>query len=104
MVRARRLHRRGRGFETPSAQIMSYKVYILYTNIYDKYYIGQTNCLSRRLTEHFCKDTIFTGKYDGWNLVYVEEYKSRKESMTREKFLKSQRNKEFYYKLIQEIG
>jgi len=84
--------------------MVEYKVYVLYTKIYDKYYIGQTNCLCRRLTEHFCKEPIFTKKYTGWELVYIEVYSSRKEAVGRERFLKAQKNKEFYKKLTSASG
>ena len=69
-------------------------------------YIGQTANLENRLKRH--NDVIkndlksFTHKNkDGdWRLVYTEKLETRKESMIREKQLKSFRGREFLKKII----
>ena len=39
----------------------------------------------------------YTSKYDGeWKITYYETFDSRSDAMKREKFLKKQKNKEFY--------
>ena len=79
---------------------MNYHVYILYNKKNDKFYIGQTNDIERRLKEHNSGETNYTSKYSGeWMLVYKEEFISRTEAKKRENFLKKQKNKEFYKKL-----
>jgi putative endonuclease len=78
-----------------------YFVYIIYNSKHDKYYIGQTNNIERRVAEHNDKsENKYTSKYlGGWKIVYKEEFDNRKEAIVRKKFLKKQKNKEFYKKL-----
>ena len=79
---------------------MKYYVYIIYNEIHDKFYIGQTCDLKSRVFEHNHNLSNYTSKYNGiWALKYYEEYYTRGEVMRREKFLKKQKNKMFYKKL-----
>ena len=80
-----------------------YSVYALYNCKHKKIYIGQTENLKVRLELH--EDRIFsnsyTARFDGeWKLIYNEEVKDRKESLKREKQLKSYRGREFIKKYI----
>lgn len=82
-----------------------YYVYIIYNPDHDKFYIGQTNNLQARIQEHNLGLSKYTSKYSGrWLLKYEELFGTRKEAMAREKFLKRQKNKEFYRKLINSVG
>ena len=63
-------------------------VYILYSSSFDRYYVGQTNNLDNRLKRHNSGYVKSTKAYVPWNLVYHEEFKTRKESMNRESYLK----------------
>ncbi len=69
---------------------MSYFVYILRTSL-NTLYIGQTNNLEKRLVEHK-KKTAKAAKYlrlfSSFELVYQEEYPTRREAMRREIELK----------------
>jgi len=79
---------------------MNYYTYIAYNAKHDKFYIGQTNNLCKRITEHNLGVSNYTSKYDGkWEMLYKEEFNSRSDAMQRERFLKKQKNKEFYRKL-----
>ena len=79
---------------------MQYFVYTIYNKNNDKFYIGQTNNIDRRLIEHNSGETNYTAKYSGeWELVYKEEFSDRTNAIKREKFLKKQKNKSFYKKL-----
>lgn len=66
-----------------------YYVYIM-SNIYQTvFYIGVTNNLERRITEHKLWDTPwFTQKYHITELLYFEESQSRNDAIAREKQLK----------------
>jgi len=78
-----------------------FDVYIIYNKQFDKFYIGQTCDLEKRLKEHNMGLSRYTSKYPGkWILKYKESFNTRKEAMEREKFLKKQKNKNFYWKLI----
>ncbi|MFH0969807.1 MAG: GIY-YIG nuclease family protein [Patescibacteria group bacterium] len=84
---------------------MKYFIYIAYNKTFDKFYIGQTNNLARREFEHNNKLSKYTAKYSGdWKILYTENYNSRAEAMRREKFLKNQKNKDFYRKLCSSVG
>jgi putative endonuclease len=75
-------------------------VYILYSKEFDKYYIGQTDDIVKRLKRHNCGMVMSTKAYLPWEFKYIEEFASRSEAMKREKFLKKQKSKEFYNKRI----
>jgi len=68
---------------------MEYFVYILKSIKDGKLYIGQTNNITSRLSRHNNGAVTATRNRRPLILVYSEKYASRKESMTREKYLKS---------------
>lgn len=68
----------------------TYYVYIM-TNKYDKVlYVGVTNSLIRRVSEHKSKifPKSFTFRYNLTKLVYFEDYEDINEAIAREKQLK----------------
>ena len=72
-----------------------YYVYILTNSQRKVLYIGVTNNLPRRLSEHY-EDNItakksFAGKYNCYNLVYFEEFSRIKDAILREKVIKKWR-------------
>lgn len=58
-----------------------YYVYLIKKHGADEIYIGYTNNLKRRYSEHNRVGTV-------WELLYYEAYKARKDAMLREKRLK----------------
>ena len=72
-----------------------YCTYVLYNKDFDKYYIGHTNDLRRRLSEHNSKRSKYTKSYPGWMLSFFKEFETRSETMNFEKKLKSFKNKNF---------
>ena len=63
---------------------MGYFVYILYSNSINKYYVGHTDDLERRLHEHNTGQTRYTSsRGNRWTLVYQEAYDSRALAMKR---------------------
>ena len=81
---------------------MKYFVYILQSEIDESYYIGYTSNLQNRLTEHNSGKTRYTSRKRPWKLVYREEFQDKSEALKREKFLKKQRNSDFYLRIIDE--
>ncbi|MFC1729161.1 GIY-YIG nuclease family protein [candidate division KSB1 bacterium] len=81
-------------------EIIMYYVYILYSKSFDRYYIGQTDNIDARIDRHNKGKVKSTKHYVPWELRYTEKFISRSKAMKREKFLKNQRNKEFYKRLI----
>lgn len=76
-----------------------YYVYIIKSEKDDSFYIGQTNNIERRLSEHNEGLSSYTSSKLPWHLHYLEELNTREEAMKREVFLKKQRNKTFYEKI-----
>jgi putative endonuclease len=78
-----------------------YFVYILYAAQYDKYYIGQTNDLDKRIWQHNNLDiNSFTSKYRPWEIVAKIHFKSRESAMKAERFIKKQKSRNFIQKII----
>jgi len=75
-------------------------VYILQSKIDNSFYIGQTNGLHKRLDFHNSGLSRYTSHKKPWKIVYFEEYNTRTEAIKRERFLKQQRNRNFYNSLI----
>jgi putative endonuclease len=72
-----------------------YTVYILHSDSLDKFYVGYTNDLTRRLSEHNRHKGKFTDAGIPWKIVHSEIFSTKKEAMSREKFIKSRKSKEF---------
>lgn len=79
---------------------MAFFVYILHSKSHDRYYIGQTNDLEKRLIRHNSGYVNSTKPYMPWSLEYSEEYNSRKEAMNREAKLKAMKSKLYLIELI----
>ena len=77
-----------------------YTLYILYSKSIDRYYVGYTNDLERRLSEHNRKKGKFTDSGIPWAIVYTEEFESKKMAMSRESYIKSKKSKTYIIELI----
>lgn len=80
---------------------MNFYVYILYSDVHDRFYIGQTNDLEKRLDRHNKGYVKSTKAYKPWRLLYYEKYNSRSEAMKREGYLKSLKSKAALKDLIE---
>ncbi|HEY3389618.1 MAG TPA: GIY-YIG nuclease family protein, partial [Prolixibacteraceae bacterium] len=65
-----------------------------------KYYIGYTNDLERRLSEHNRKKGKYTDGGIPWNLVHQEKFELKSEAMKREKFIKSQKSRQYIRSIL----
>ncbi len=68
---------------------MSCFVYILYSDSFDKFYIGQTNDVESRVKRHNAGTEKATKPYLPWRLIWFTEKSSRQEAMELEKKLKN---------------
>jgi putative endonuclease len=68
---------------------VKYYVYILKSKIVDRYYVGSTTSLERRLTEHNNRRKHWTSRFQPWEMIYYEECDNRAEVVRRERKLKS---------------
>ena len=77
-----------------------YALYILHNKSLDRFYVGYTNDLTRRLTEHNRIKGKYTDKGIPWVLVHKESFITKKDAMAREKFIKSKKSKKFIIELV----
>ncbi|MFH1286954.1 MAG: GIY-YIG nuclease family protein [Candidatus Magasanikbacteria bacterium] len=66
-----------------------YCVYILWSKMLEKKYIGFTSDLRKRIKEHNSEEAVFTSKGIPWQLIYYEAFHSKKDAVEEERFLKS---------------
>jgi len=66
---------------------MSFYVYILKSKIVEKFYIGSTSDLDKRIKLHNSPRSRWTKKYQPWVLIHSEEFISRSEEIVSEVLL-----------------
>ena len=77
-----------------------YVLYILYSERLDHYYVGYTNDIERRLSEHNRMKGKYTDRGIPWELVYTEEYELKEKAQERERTIKSRKSRLFIESLI----
>ena len=79
-----------------------YYIYILHSKLSDKYYVGYTNNLTKRVIDHNTNPrNTYTSKHRPWILVAsMKVGEDRAFAMKIEKFIKKQKSKKFIKKLI----
>jgi putative endonuclease len=80
---------------------MCYYVYLLQSEVDLTYYVGSSTNPDLRLVRHNSGGTRYTARKRPWKIVYVERHETKREALIRERFLKKQRNREFYERLIE---
>ena len=66
-----------------------YTIYILFSEKFDKFYVGQTNNFSIRLKQHNDGKSGFTKLYRPWKEVLLIKKDSRSQAMELERKLKN---------------
>ncbi|GGD57985.1 GIY-YIG nuclease family protein [Muriicola marianensis] len=66
-----------------------YKVYVLYSEKLEKYYVGFTSDLTERIERHNTGRSRFTSRGIPWKLIRVFDCASRLEAIRLEKCIKS---------------
>ncbi|MBN1650060.1 MAG: GIY-YIG nuclease family protein [Bacteroidales bacterium] len=78
-----------------------YHTYVLYSIQFNKIYIGFSSNLELRLSIHNSdKNTGWTSKYKPWEVLYSENFETKKEAMLREKQLKTSRGRAYIWDLV----
>ena len=72
-----------------------YYVYILTSKKRKYIYVGLTNDVDRRFTEHQSGKSKTTKPYRPFSLIHVESFSTRSQARKREKYLKSGSGKEW---------
>jgi len=77
-------------------------IYILYSELADKYYVGQTDDVTRRLIEHNeLSENSFTSKYRPWTLMAKYAVgNSRGVALKIEKHIKKQKSRNYIESII----
>ena len=75
-------------------------VYILKSLRVQRYYVGHTSDLEKRLKEHNTGRTKSTKAYAPWKVVHLEEFNTKSEAFKRELEIKSFRSGIKFKKLV----
>jgi len=83
---------------------LSYFVYILQSESTSKYYIGHTDNLARRISQHNDADyqgSKHTKRNKGpWRSIYTESFDARSEAVVREKEIKRKKSRKYIEYLL----
>ena len=82
------------------AAFFMYYIYILYSEIYDRFYVGSAEDISSRFERHNKGMVKATKPYIPWLMLYFEEYSSRSEAMKREKEIKNKKSRKYIEWLV----
>ncbi len=76
--------------------------YIIFSKKINRYYSGETCDPKNRLKQHNdgYYDKAFTKVAKDWEIVLIKKYKTRKETLEIEKFVKKMKSKKFIEKII----
>jgi len=77
-----------------------YVVYVLKSQVANRYYVGMTEDLADRLRHHNSGATRSTKPYCPWGVVYQEQYPDKKSAWWRERQIKSYKGGEAFKKLL----
>jgi putative endonuclease len=79
---------------------MKFYIYILHSKTLDRFYIGSTQDIEKRIQKHLSNHKGYTSKAKDWVLVYKETFKSWDEALLRERKIKNWKSKVMIKKLI----
>ena len=79
-------------------------LYILFSKTLNKYYVGSTPDLDRRIAEHNRGKEKFTKTGMPWILVYKEVFEELKQARQRESFIKKMKSRTYIERLISSDG
>ena len=82
---------------------MEFHVYIIFSKSLDKYYVGYSVDLVKRLAEHNTGISTFTAAAQDWELKYKESFNTRSLAMKREKEIKKNKSRKYIKWLINSI-
>jgi putative endonuclease len=79
---------------------MPHYIYILYSEIANRYYIGSTANPEERILRHNAGANPSTKKGRPWKIVYTEIFTNKSEALKREIYLKRMKSRVFLEDLI----
>jgi putative endonuclease len=75
-------------------------LYILYSKKVDRYYIGSTDNIEKRLESHLAGISRYTAIADDWVVAYSESFATRQEALRRELEVKKKKSRKYIEWLI----
>ncbi len=78
--------------------------YILFSEKLNKYYVGSTSDIVRRLGEHNRGKEKFTSTGIPWKLIYKESFEELKQARQRELYIKKMKSRKFIETLVGSVG
>jgi len=81
-----------------------YVVYILFSTKIDKYYVGYTNDLDRRISEHNRCKGKFTDRGIPWIIVHTETFENSHDARAREAEIKAKKSRHYIEEVIRGSG
>ena len=79
-----------------------FTVYVLYSETYNKIYIGYSANMEERLKSHNELATKgWTIKFRPWKIIHQELFREKADALKREKQLKSAKGRQWIWNLIQ---
>lgn len=79
-------------------------VYCISNSVNQEIYVGISNNVERRLTEHNTGKNRYTKAFAPWKTIYTEAYPDYKTARVREKYFKSNAGKKALKKLLEDTG
>jgi putative endonuclease len=74
---------------------MSYYVYIIYSDLIQRHYIGSSEDLNRRLEAHNSGLSTYTSKASDWRVIYQVTLPTKSEALVLEKKIKKRGAKRY---------
>ena len=78
-------------------------VYILYSERIDRYYVGRTGNIEKRIDDHNAGRSTYTRQGRPWKIVYQEEFEEKTEAIDREIEIKKRKSRRYIEKLVQSV-
>jgi len=75
-------------------------IYILLSVQHNRYYVGSTKDISRRVAQHNNGRNKSTRSYRPWKLVYSESFQTLAEARQREREIKSWKSRQYMEKTL----
>lgn len=75
-------------------EIIKYCVYILYSPLVERYFVGRTSNLEKSLARHNSGRNKYTKSGIPWNLVFREGFDDLEKARKRERQIKASRDRE----------
>ena len=76
-------------------------IYILYSEKFDRYYVGHSSDTVKRLERHNKGMVPSTKFYRPWRMIYIEEFKTKSEAAARELEIKNKKSRKYIESLLQ---